>query len=142
MDGFSRISREMGHPRNCEFGILGSAGNPCCSAPGVRPKDRSPDGLSRLFEFRGPDAEISDGLGGGGRKLVQLGKKGGALYAWTADGKAQFYARFAPFAGTCSTADGQGAGHDSHPKLDIHGVEPSPDMKWVAFHLPGIANSP
>jgi hypothetical protein len=29
-----------------------------------------------------------------------------------------------------------------HPKLDIHGAEPSPDRKWVAFHLPGVTNEP
>ena len=30
----------------------------------------------------------------------------------------------------------------SHPKLDIAAVEPSPDLKWVAFHLPGVTNTP
>jgi hypothetical protein len=30
----------------------------------------------------------------------------------------------------------------SHSKLNIHGAEPSPDLKWVAFHLPAVTNSP
>ena len=30
----------------------------------------------------------------------------------------------------------------SHPKLGISGAEPAPDLKWVAFSLPEVANSP
>ncbi len=109
----------------------------------ARPKV-SPDGSRVAYVTFGIRAAIYliDATGGQASKLVDL-EKGGALYGWTADGHALVFYRNAPirfFLFDLKT--GKEREMMSHPKLDVHGVEPSPDWKWVAFHFPGIANQP
>ncbi|MFN0166053.1 MAG: protein kinase domain-containing protein [Bryobacteraceae bacterium] len=110
----------------------------------ARPKV-SPDG-SRVayaaFVSGSGAIYLMDAAGGQARKLVDF-EKGGQIYGWTADGNALVFYRNAPirfFLYDLNT--GKEREMISHPKLDVHGAEPSPDRKWVAFHFPAVANHP
>ena len=84
---------------------------------------------------------LTDPAGGQARKLIDF-EKGGSIYGWTVDGNSIVYFQAAGnrwFLFDLKTGKEQEM--ISHPKLDVHGAEPSPDMKWVAFHLPAVANS-
>lgn len=109
----------------------------------VRPK-LSPDGRQLAYSlYTVPSAVyLMDSAGGQARKLVDLAK-GGAIYSWTVDGNFLVYYRSAPIRFYLyDLKSGKEQELTSHPTLDIHGVEPSPDMKWVTFHLAGAPNSP
>ncbi|HUQ91083.1 MAG TPA: hypothetical protein VM120_05320 [Bryobacteraceae bacterium] len=112
----------------------------------ARPKV-SPDGNHVAYSTftmlsNSPAIFLIDSIGGQARKLIDL-PTGGALYSWTTDGSSLVYYRTSPirfFLYNLKTGEEQQI--TSHPKLDIHGVEPSPDWKWVAFHLPALVNTP
>jgi Tol biopolymer transport system component len=104
----------------------------------------SPDGTKVAYSPAGTTTAIylMDATGGQSRKLIDL-EKGGNLFAWTADGASLVYYRNAPIRWFLfDTRTGAEQAMFSHPKLDVHDVRPSPDMKWVAFDLPGAANGP
>ena len=108
---------------------------------GVRPKV-SPDGSKVAYSTYERSARaiyLMDSAGGQARKLIDAN----TLYGWTADGNSLVYYQTAPIRFYLfDLRTGKEQELISHPKLDIHGAEPSPDRKWVAFHLPGVANSP
>jgi Tol biopolymer transport system component len=110
----------------------------------ARPKV-SPDGSKvaySIFARNGSAIYLMDSTGGQALKLVDL-NTGGAIYSWTADSNSLVYYRNAPIRWYLfDVRTGKEEEMISHPKLDIHGAEPSPDLKWVAFHLPGVQNSP
>src|SRR3979409_1072092 len=83
-----------------------------------------------------------ESAGGQARKLVHL-DTGGEIYNWTADGNSLVYYRTAPIRWYLfDVRTGKEQEMLSHPKLVIHGAEPSRDLKWVAFHLQGVMNTP
>ena len=110
----------------------------------ARPKV-SPDGSKvaySIFESPGSAIYLMDSTGGQARKLADL-HSGGQIYGWTADGNSLVYYRTAPIRFYLfDLRTGKEQEMTSHPTLDIHGAEPSPDLKWVAFHLPAVQNSP
>ena len=68
---------------------------------------------------------------------------GDQIYGWTADGNSLIYYRIAPIRWYLfDLRTGKEQEMISHPKLVIHNAEPSPDLKWVAFMLQGVVNSP
>ncbi|MBS1826760.1 MAG: serine/threonine-protein kinase [Acidobacteria bacterium] len=80
--------------------------------------------------------------GGQSRRLVNF-EKGGQIYGWTADGKSLIFYRTAPIRFFKMNVDtGEEQEILSHPKLDLHGAEPSPDNRWLTFHLPSLRNQP
>lgn len=110
----------------------------------ARPK-LSPDGSRVAFSTQidvNTEIYIMDSAGGEAKRLLQL-EKGGAIYSWTSDGRALIYYRNAPIRFFLFDLVAEKESETiSNPKLNIHGVEPSPDLKWVAFHLPDVANKP
>jgi len=107
----------------------------------VRPKV-SPDGSKVAYGSFGSAIYLMDAAGGQARKLVDIGG-GGSIYSWTADQNSLVYYRTAPIRFYLyDLRTGREQEMISHPRLDIHGAEPSPDLKWVAFHLPAVRNSP
>ena len=105
----------------------------------ARPKI-SPDGSRVAYSTSA--IFIVDSTGGQPRKLIDLAK-GGQIYGWTNDGGAIVYYRVAPVRfHLFDLKTGKDQEMISHPTLDVHGAEPSPDRKWVAFHFPAVANSP
>jgi Tol biopolymer transport system component len=110
----------------------------------ARPKV-SPDGSKvaySIFVSPGAGIYLMDSTGGQAHKLADL-NLGGAIYSWTPGGNSLVYYRNAPIRWYLfDLRTGREQELISHPKLDIHGAEPSPDLKWVAFHLPAVENSP
>ena len=112
----------------------------------ARPKV-SPDGSKVAYStfdspLLGGAIYLMDSAGGQAHKLGDVNSNG-LIYSWTADGNFLVYYQTAPIRFYLfDLRTGKEQEMISHPKLDIHGAEPSPDMKWVAFHLPGVTNSP
>jgi len=110
----------------------------------ARPKV-SPDGSKVAYSISASNSSaiyLMDSTGGQASKLADL-NTGGAIYSWTADGTSLIYYRNAPIRWYLfDLRTGKEQEMISHPKLDIHGAEPSSDLRWVAFHLPGVQNSP
>ncbi|MFN7937775.1 MAG: protein kinase [Bryobacteraceae bacterium] len=112
----------------------------------ARPKV-SPDGTRVAYATSAVngmsnDIFLMETSGGQARRLVHL-EKSGQIYGWTTDGKFLIFYRSAPIRFFRMNVDtGEELEILSHPKLDLHGAEPSPDGRWMAFHLPGVRNQP
>ncbi|MBL8221784.1 MAG: protein kinase [Bryobacterales bacterium] len=113
-------------------------------AQAARPKV-SPDGTKLAY---GPSTGMANGVhlmesaGGQPRLLVKF-EKGGQIYGWSSDGRFLVYYRTSPI--RFYRMDLQTEKETeliSHAAMDVHGAEPSPDNAWVAFHFPGLRNSP
>jgi Tol biopolymer transport system component len=82
-----------------------------------------------------------DAAGGEVTKLAE--GPGIALYGWTKDGTTLVYYLTGPIRWfTYDITTNKNAPLLLHPKLTIHGVEFSPDRRWVAFHVPGSVREP
>ncbi|MBS1826759.1 MAG: PD40 domain-containing protein [Acidobacteria bacterium] len=107
----------------------------------ARPKV-SPDGARIAYGAVGNGLFLMETAGGQSRRLVKF-DKGGQVYGWTADGKSVIFYRTSPTRFfTIEPDTGREQELLSHPTLEVHGVEPSPDNRWVAFHLPAARNQP
>ena len=106
----------------------------------ARPKV-SPDGSKVAYSIFGSAIYLMDSTGGQARKLVDL-DTGGSIYSWTADGNSLVYSQSRSRWYLFDLSTGKEQEMISHPKLVIHNAEPSPDLKWVAFMLQGVVNSP
>jgi tricorn protease-like protein len=83
-----------------------------------------------------------DSSGGEATKL--LDPAGGVtIYGWSADGKKLVYWNGTPIRFSAFDLETrQNSELISHPTLDIHGAELSPDGQWVAFHVPRPVSEP
>jgi eukaryotic-like serine/threonine-protein kinase len=108
-----------------------------------RPKI-SPDGSRVAFSRESPPfASLFLMEPSGGQVEEVPDSKGAMIYAWTADGNYLVYYLMAPIRWRLYDLRSRRSQELLfHPKLTIHGVEPSPDLKWVAFHLPGPLKEP
>jgi serine/threonine protein kinase len=100
----------------------------------------SPDGSKVAFSNQGTLSWM-DATGGEVAKLAE--GSGITLYGWTNDGTTLVYYLTGPIRWfTFDVTSNKGAPLQLHPKLTIHGVEFSPDRRWVAFHIPGGVREP
>jgi Tol biopolymer transport system component len=110
----------------------------------ARPK-MSPDGTKVAYVTQhnkvGP-LFLMESSGGEATKL--LDPPGGVMiYGWSADGKRIVYWHGTPIRfSVLDLETRQSRELISHPTLDIHGAELSPDGKWVAFHIPRPVGEP
>jgi len=80
----------------------------------------------------------------GGEATKLLDPAGGVtIYGWSADGKKIVYWNGTPIRFSAFDLETrQNSELISHPTLDIHGAELSPDGQWVAFHVPRPVSEP
>jgi Tol biopolymer transport system component len=105
----------------------------------------SPDGSTIAYNLSSArEGEITIYLapasGGESRKLCDTC---GLLYNWTPDGKSLTFRSGSPMKfSVVDIASGQQRVLISNPKYHIHGVEYSPDGRWLAFHYAPVLGSP
>lgn len=107
----------------------------------------SPDGSEVAYTSYGPkpDFFLIDASGGDAIKLLEnaTDRVGAQIYDWTHDGNHLVFCHGSPIRfGLLNPRTRQSRELISHPKLNIHGAEISPDGRWVAFHVPGTAREP
>ena len=104
----------------------------------------SPDGSQVGYSVFGERAiYIVPGTGGDATRLLNDGGVSTAIYGWSPDGKKIVYWSGQPVRfSLLDIASRQTTVLLSHPKMDIHGAELSPDQKWVAFHTPLARDEP
>ena len=118
---------------------LGSGKETVLHAATVRGKI-SPDGSKVAFTDNAT-IRLMDASGGEATKVAEGSPL--SLYGWTADGNFLIYYMGGSIRWfTFDLATRKSTVLLAHPKLTIHGVEPSPDRRWVSFHIPNPVREP
>lgn len=104
----------------------------------------SPDGKKVVYgEFNlGRGLWMMNATGGESQQIVQF-ERSGQILGWGPEPNTLIYYRSAPirfFSFDLRTM--QETPLISHPRIDVHGAEPSPDRKWVVVNLPAEPNAP
>ena len=101
----------------------------------------SPDGSRVAYGNRDGIFSI-DRAGGDPVKLLDQNPKIlGQIYGWHSQGITHWHGSPIRFS-LLDPATRQDRELISHPTLNIHGAELSPDGKWMTFHIPGTAREP
>ncbi len=101
---------------------------------GARPKI-SPDGS--YLAYSGNEGLFLMPANGGDATRIVTTKGLSGIYGWTANSRRIVYSGGSPTRFFAFDLEKQQSLEvHSHPKYDIHGVEFSPDQRWVAFHTP------